>query len=134
MPAGITPAAGIAAAHAPSFFATPPPAPQAPPTAKTMHILGGIGIAAVVVLAALFAFGSPVPPLPNETQAAGYRFGRFFAAVVIPFLIAYPIAGRRKARSHNLFAGLFCGIALFLILANVASSLGAPQLAVQHGR
>lgn len=92
-----------------------------------MHILGGIGIAAVFVLAALFAFAAPVPPLPNETQAAGYRVGRFFAAVVIPFLIAYPIAGRRKARNPNLFAGLFCGMALFLILANAASSLGALQ-------
>jgi hypothetical protein len=92
-----------------------------------MHILGGIGIAAVVVLAALFAFGSPIPPLPNEAQAAGYRFGSFFTVAVIPFLIAYPIAGRRKARNPNLFAGLFCGIAMSLILPNFARSLGAFQ-------
>ena len=92
-----------------------------------MHVLGGIGIAAVVLLAVLFAFFAPVPSLPNETQVDGYRLGRFFAALGIPLLVAYPIAGRRKGRNPNLFAGLFCGIALFFLLANAANSFSAFQ-------
>ena len=92
-----------------------------------MHILGGIGIAAVILLAALFAFVAPVPTLPNETQVAGYRVGTFLGALVLPLLIAYPIAGRRNARNPNLFAGLFCGIGLLVILANTASSLSKFQ-------
>ena len=98
-----------------------------------MHTLGVVGIAAVVCLAALFAFAAPVPPLPNDNQVSAYRIVRFLAAGVLPLLIAYPIAGRRKARNPNLFAGLFCGIALFMILANAAGSLVAfpPETADQ---
>jgi len=90
-----------------------------------MHVLGGIGIAVMVLLGALYALGMPVPALPNEAQAIGYRFGRLLVVVVVPFLVAYPIAGRRKARNPNLFAGLFCGIALFVLFIHASGSLAA---------
>jgi hypothetical protein len=92
-----------------------------------MHVLGIIGIAAVILAAVLYAFAAPLPALPNEAQAVGYRLGRLFAIVILPFLVAYPVAGRRKARNPNLFAGVYCGIGLFILLANAAASLPASS-------
>src|SRR6516225_3048531 len=85
--AGMAPVPGVAPALS---YAVPAPPPQVRPRPKTMHVLGGIGIAAVVLLVVLFAFFAPIPSLPNETQADGYRLGRFFAALGIPLLVAYP--------------------------------------------
>lgn len=93
-----------------------------------MSVFGRIGIVAVSLLAIGYAFASPLPDLPNESQAIGYRFGTLIAAILLPFLIAYAVAGRRKARNPNLFAGLFCGIALFMLLANAASSAGSMRV------
>jgi len=94
------------------------------PKQKTMSVLGIIGIPLIILLALAYAFAAPLPDLPNETQAVGYRIGTVFGALGIPFLIAYLIAGRRKARNPNLFAGLFCGIAFCMIFANAATNLG----------
>jgi zinc ribbon protein len=114
---------GSAPAHATEpLTAYPPLAPLEPEPEKTMSIFGRIGIVLVSMLAVAFAFGAPVPPLPNESQAVGYRFGRLLAAILIPLLVAYIAAGRKKARNPNLFAGLFCGIGIFLLLANGANS------------
>ena len=90
-----------------------------------MGVLGIIGISFMILLALAYAFAAPLPDLPNESQAVGYRIGTVFGALGIPFLIAYLIAGRRKARNPNLFAGLFCGIAFFMIFANAATNLGS---------
>lgn len=70
-----------------------------------MSIFGMIGIGVAILLALVYAFAAPVPAMPNEAQALGYRFGTILAALGFSFLIAYPIAGRRKARNPNLFAG-----------------------------
>ena len=91
-----------------------------------MSVFGKIGIGIVSLLAIAYALASPLPDLPNEAQAIGFRFGTMIAGCLFPFLIAYVVAGRRKARNPNLFAGLFCGIAFFILLANVAGS-GALQ-------
>lgn len=90
---------------------------------KKMHIVGIIAIAAVALLGIIVGVAMPVPDLPNETQAIGYRIGRLVAIFLIPLLIAYPVAGRRKARNPNLFAGLFCGLALFCLLGSAAGSI-----------
>lgn len=104
-----------------------PPAPSIPQPPKTMSVFGMIAIGAAILLAVVYAVAAPVPPLPNEAQALGYRFGTILGALGLPFLIAYPIAGRRKARNPNLFAGLFCGIALFILLANAMGNPGVLQ-------
>ena len=90
-----------------------------------MSVFGKIGIVLVSMLAIGYAFGAPVPATPSEAEAVGFRIGRLLAAILIPFLIAYLAAGRRKARNPNLFAGLFCGIGFLLLLVNAGSSFGA---------
>ena len=92
-----------------------------------MSVLGMIGIAAVSLLALAYASLAPVPELPNESQAVGFRIGTLIGALAIPFIIAFVIAGRRKARNPNLFAGLFCGIAFGMILLNGVRNLGSLQ-------
>lgn len=89
-----------------------------------MSVLGTIGIVLAALLSVAYALFAPVPELPNEEQAMGFRFGRAIAALLIPFVIAYPIAGRRKERNPNLFAGLFCGLTVLLLLVNVR---GQPE-------
>ncbi len=95
-----------------------------------MHWLGMVGIGAVLLIAILYAAATPIPPQPNQTQAAGYRFGTFFASFLIPVLVAYVVAGRKKARNPNLFAILFCSICLGLIFFNAA---GRASSGVLHG-
>ena len=102
-------------------YAVPAPVAQLQP--RRMHLLGAIGIVVVILLAVLYTVAAPVPPLPNAEQTVGFRAGRLIAVLLLPWLVAYPVAGRRKARNPNLFAGLFCGIALFLLIANIAGSL-----------
>jgi zinc-ribbon domain len=102
----------------------PPLVPLEPVPEKTMSIFGRIGIVLVSMLAIGFAFGAPVPPMPDGSEAVGFRFGRFLGAILIPLLVAYIAAGRKKVHNPNLFAGLFCGIGLFLLLANAANSFG----------
>jgi hypothetical protein len=89
-----------------------------------MSVFGRIGIVAVTLLAIGYAFSAPLPALPNESQAIGFRFGTLLGALGIPLIVAYIVAGRRKSRKPNLFAALFCGIGLFLLLGNAARSFG----------
>ncbi|HZD95278.1 MAG TPA: hypothetical protein VE133_13545, partial [Candidatus Sulfotelmatobacter sp.] len=79
----------------------------------------------------LYAFAGPMPQLPNASQAVGYRIGRLIAAIGIPLLIAYLVAGRKKARKPNLFAGLFCGLCIGMVLMNAASSLGSGAFQIE---
>ena len=87
-----------------------------------MSVFGRIGIVLVSMLAVGSSLAAPLPPLPNESQAVGYRFGRLLGSILIPLLVAYLAAGRRKAHNPNLFAGLFCGIGLLLMLASFGNS------------
>jgi hypothetical protein len=114
------------AATAPALAYYPPLVATVPQPQKTMSVFGKIGIAVVSLLIILYAVTAPVPNITDPAEALGYRFGKVLAGCLFPFLIAYPIAGRRKARNPNLFAGIFCGIAFFILLANVAGS-GALQ-------
>jgi hypothetical protein len=99
-----------------------------------MSVLAAIAVAVVALLAVIAAFGVPVPPLPNEAQAAGYRIGRLIAMLGIPLLIAYPIAGRRSWRRPNLFAGLFCGISLLFVISTAMNPIGFETTDQQMSR
>lgn len=88
-----------------------------------MHWLGVLGLIAVPLLAAAFLAAVPVPPLPNEAQADGYRFGLILAFIGIPGLIAYLAAGRKKVRSLNRFAAIFSIIGIALIGLNFAQAI-----------
>jgi len=107
-------------APAPVFSSPPYYAPSAPP--RTLSVFGGIAIAVVMVLALVFAVVSPVPNPSNTAEAVGYHFGLVLRVLLLPLIIAYPIAGRKKARNPNLFAGLFCGIGLAIMLLSVAGA------------
>ena len=98
-----------------------------PQPRKTMSVLGIVGIAIAILLALAYAFAAPTPGISDAAEAFGFRFGTILGALGLPFLIAYPIAGRRKARNPNLFAGLFCGIAVVILLANAMRNPGLLQ-------
>jgi hypothetical protein len=128
MPAGAFPPA--AAAPAPGYYAPPIySAPPALPPEKTMSVFGKIGIGAISLLAVVSALASPIPEsMSDGAEIAGYRFGRLIATILFPFLISYAVAGRRKARNPNLFAGLFCGIGFFMLLISAAGSAGSMRV------
>jgi hypothetical protein len=87
-----------------------------------MSVWSGLGILAVVALAVLAAMVRPVDPGTQSFQD-GERIGGLFASLLIPGLIAYAIAGRKKARKPNQFALIFCLTGIFLLAANLAGSM-----------
>lgn len=95
-----------------------------------MHWLAVIGIIATPLLAIAYAALAPLPPLPNEAQAEGYRFGTFFSGAGIPALIAYLAAGRKKVRNLNRFAAIFSIIGIALIGLNFAQAITSGAI---HG-
>lgn len=90
-----------------------------------MHWLGMLGIGATLLLAVSYAALAPLPSLPNEAQAEGYRFGSFLGSMALPALVAYLAAGRRKVRNPNRFAGVFCAVAVVVIGLNAAGSISS---------
>src|SRR5215467_8728039 len=114
-PAGAATAAGTAAAAAPALTA-------APPERKPMSIVGMLAIAAVVGIIVFLGIMLPVEG-DNQAQVEGFRVGRTLAGLVFPGLLAYVIAGRKRARKPNQFALLFCLFGLILNGANAMSSL-----------
>lgn len=50
-------------------------------------------------------------------EAAGYAMG----GLLLPALIAYAIAGRKKARNPNLFALSFCALCVFSLLLEISN-------------
>jgi hypothetical protein len=75
----------------------------------------------VVLLALLFGFTKQVDP-GSPAFMVGERFGALIAALGIPTLIAYLVAGRKKARNPNLFALIFCLVCVIGVGANWVSS------------
>jgi hypothetical protein len=49
-------------------------------------------------------------------EAQGYAFG----CLLVPGLIAYALAGRRKVRNPSLFALLFCGLCVLSFLIELS--------------
>ena len=92
------------------------------PAEPERHPWATIVILATVAMVVLWALLAPAQGA-SAAETMGFRFGRILAALGIPWLIAYVIAGRKSARKPALFAGLFCGIALFLVGANALADL-----------
>jgi hypothetical protein len=97
----------------------PPPPPAQP---KTMSLWSWLGLAAVVALAVTAAFVRPVEEGTPAFQT-GYRIGGLLASLGIPALIAYVIAGRKKARKPNLFALIFGVVCILFLAANFAGEM-----------
>src|SRR5690242_205923 len=63
-----------------------------------MTALGMLGICAVVLLALLYASIVPTGET-NPATRAGFRVGTFIGAMLLPTILAYVFAGRKKARN-----------------------------------
>lgn len=98
-----------------------------------MHWLGIAGIGVVVGLTVFLAFNSPIPQLPNRDQEIGYRFGFFFWPVLIAMVVAWLAAGRKRRRDPNLFATLFCSIAIGVGALTVVGNLRTTGSLPFHG-
>ena len=120
LPPGASPAA---AAPAPAYLQPDLRFSSAPP--KAMHWLGIAGIGVVVGLIVFLAATTPIPQLPNRDQEIGYRFGYFIWPFLIAMIAAWLAAGRKKRRDPNLFAILFCSIAIGITALSVVGNLRA---------
>ena len=98
-----------------------------------MHWLGIVGMAVIVGLTVFFAFNAPIPQLPNRDQEIGYRFGFFIWPVLIAMIVAWLVAGRKRRRDPNLFAILFCSIAVGVGALTVVGDLRATGSLPFHG-
>jgi hypothetical protein len=85
-----------------------------------------LGILVVVALAVVAAFIRPVEEGTPGFQA-GYRIGGLSASLLIPGVIAYAIAGRKKARNPNLLALVFCVSCVLLLVTSFAGALNSES-------
>jgi hypothetical protein len=87
-----------------------------------MSIVAMLAMAAVVCIIVFLGVILPAEGT-SEAMQGGFRIGRTFAGLFLPGLIAYAIAGRKKARKPNQFALVFCIAGLALNGVNAVSSL-----------
>jgi len=73
---------------------------------KKMGVAAMLGIGVTVVLAVVVAFTKPVDK--EVSFDVPFRIGTFIGMMLIPSIIAFLVAGRKKARKPNLFALIFC--------------------------
>jgi CHASE3 domain sensor protein len=100
---------------------------------KAMSIPAKIFLALTIVLAVLLVIVKPVEPGDPAVEAGQYM-GGLLGLVGIPALVAFVVAGRKKARHPNRFALVFCVISGILILGNAASMLGFEPPQQRFGR
>jgi hypothetical protein len=95
---------------------------------KTMSIVAKIFLALTIVLAVLIMVVKPVEP-GDAAFEGGQYFGRLLVVLVLPALVAFLVAGRKKVRHPNRFVLVFCIISGVFILGNAASMLSfeTPQ-------
>ncbi len=105
-----------------------PQIPLAPPAPRTLSAAGKLFLALALLIGLGAVLLTPVPKDPGNGPAftIGYRLGELFFVLLSPFVIAYAIAGRKKARRPNLFAGIFFGLT-FVLAGLVAIGSLAPQ-------
>lgn len=98
-----------------------------------MHWLGICGIGMALGLIAFAAFNTPIPQLPNRDQEIGYRLGFFLWPFLIAMIVAWLAAGRTKRRDPNLFAILFCSIAIGFAALSLVGDLRATGSLPSYG-
>jgi hypothetical protein len=84
-----------------------------------MSLWAGLGILAVIALAVAATMVRPVDPGTKGFQD-GERIGGLLASVIAPALLAYVIAGRKKARKPNQFALIFCLVGVVFLAGDFA--------------
>jgi hypothetical protein len=92
-----------------------------------MSIIAVLALIAVVSIIVLLGIMMPAEG-DNPSMQDGFRIGRTVAGLFIPGLIAYAIAGRKKARKPNQFALIFCLLGLGLNGVNAMSSLSGSTI------
>lgn len=108
--------------------AMPSLAPVTDPASRVMGVPARIFFVITILIAIAVAVLTPVDP-GSESFELGEHIGGLLAALGIPALIAYLVAGRKKVRHPNRFVLVFCLISGFFSLANAASMLSfeTPQ-------
>jgi hypothetical protein len=103
-----------------SVDAPPPP----PPTkaASGMHVLALLAVSVVLLATLALGFLLPVNEKGDAAFQAGYRVGRVGVPLLIAFLIAYVVGGRKSSRHPNRFALIFCLIGGFFLLTTLLGS------------
>jgi hypothetical protein len=93
-----------------------------------MSTVAKIFLVIVFLLAGLVGILRPVDP-GDAGFVAGQHMGVLFVLIGLPLLIAWLVAGRKKARHPNRFVLIFCLIAGFFTLANAVTllDLEAPE-------
>lgn len=97
-------------------------APQIPSAPKVMGIPARFFLVLTILLALLVSVMKPVDTA-DAAEAAGEHFGALLALLGLPLLVAFLVAGRKKARNPNRFVLVFCLISGLLILGNTAVML-----------
>jgi hypothetical protein len=85
--------------------------PDAPKVNSLAPIAVMIGLFASIFRAYVWAHGN------MNGEAIGYAFG----GMLLSFLIAYLLAGRRKVRNRNRFSAIFFGVSMFGLLLELGS-------------
>ncbi len=109
-----------------------PSGSPAPP--KSMGVLGVLGIGLCVVLAIAVAFTKPIDEQGTPAFQQGFRIGTLFGMLLLPFLIAYVISGRKKARNPRAFAVIFCIVCLLGLGSTLVSSVSFETPEQRIGR
>lgn len=101
---------------------------QTAPGPRIMSIAAKIFLALTILLALLVGIFKPVEPGDAGTEA-GQHIGYLLVLLVLPALVAFLVAGRKKVRHPNRFVLVFCLISGVFILGNAASMLSfeTPQ-------
>jgi len=99
-----------------------------------MGVLGVLGIGLCVVLAIAVAFTKPIDEQGTPAFQQGFRIGTLFGMLLLPFLIAYVISGRKKARNPRAFAVIFCIVCLLGLGSTLVSSVSFETPEQRIGR
>ena len=88
--------------------------------AKSDERCGANFFVLTILLALLLGVMKPVESV-DPAMAAGEHIGALLVLLVLPMVVAYLVAGRKKVRNPNRFALVFCLISGFFVLGNAAS-------------
>ena len=102
-------------------------APQTASGPKTMSIAAKIFLSLTIILAVLIVVARAEPG--DAAFEVGQYLGALLVVLGLPALVAFLVAGRRRARHPNRFVLVFCVISGVFILGNAASMLSfeTPQ-------